>query len=425
MTALSHVLVLVSSASLFRKWPRLDASTTRGARLIRRPAQLVFPTMLVLMLGGCADLWIRVGLQEAGIIIDEGIMTYDTILSLQPPAKSGHVDVLDLVSTSDPTVLAILTRERSQDGEFSGAFLRFVDTATGVILSSQPFESDLCGIARPVDIDDDDVFEGFCRGGGFSDVGLVDADGNTVWSFDGGGFFNEGGAANHLFAGDINGDGDMEFCVAFSESLACFDKEGRTLWRVIDGDWYDQVEIVNLGTTATRVLAVRHPPASRVDYLDVRNGSGELLARQPVPDSYRFDIVQWPPHQEEPSLVTQVGSSLAFRSLDGQPTLEYPIPDALVEFDTFTLGFAVMDAGAEKYLVANFAAEFVHNPYALVGGTPRAVRSALVLYNSVGDVVYFEVLDDLVTLRSAAVPGRVFVIKGSIVFALLAVDMTN
>ena len=421
MNALSHLLVLVSNASLFRKWPKLDTSSERSTRLKGRPARLVVPALLVLMFGGCDGELIRVGFHEARTIIGEGIVTYETILTLQPPASGAFVNVIDLVSTNDPTVWAVLTRERSQDDESSAAFLRLVNSDTGVVLSSQLFRSDLCRYVWPVDIDDDDVFEGLCRGGGFSDVGLFGADGNTVWSFDGGGFFDEGGAPVHLSEGDIDGDGDLEFCIGFSESLGCFDEEGRTLWRVIDGDWYDPVKVVNLGATAAIVLAVRHPRLSarsrRVYYLDVRNGSGELLESRAVPIGYNFDIVQWPPYQEEPSLVTQVGSSLAFRSLDGQPTLEYPIPDALLEFGTRVLGFAVMDAGAQQYLVVNFAAELEHDPRGL--GGPRAVRSALVLYNSVGEVVFFDVLDDLVALRSGPLPGTVLVLKGSSVLALV------
>lgn len=426
MNALSHVPVLLSNANLFRKLPSLDASTEPRTWLIGRPARLVVLTLLVLMFGGCDGELIRVGFQEARTIIGEGIMTYETILSFQSPASAAHVDVLDLVSTNDPTVWAVLTRERSQDDESSAAFLRLVDIDTGAVLSSQLFRSDLfgCAIPWPVDIDDDDVFEGLCRGGGcFCDVGLVGADGNTVWSFDGGGFIDE---ALNLSAGDIDGDGDLEFCVGFSDSLGCFDEEGKTLWRVTNGGYHLQVEVVSLGTTATRVLALRERRLSLgiVDYLDVRTGSGELLASQPVPFGFwwDFDIVQWPPPQEEPSLATRVRSSLEFRSLDGQPTLEYPIPDALVELDTVALGFAVMDAGAEQYLVVNFGAEFVRNAFSLGG---PAVRSALVLYNSVGEVVFFDVLDDLVRLRSGPLPGTVLVLKGSSVLALVPDDVKN
>ncbi|MCH8853031.1 MAG: VCBS repeat-containing protein, partial [Planctomycetes bacterium] len=258
MHAQSQVRVLVRGAGFFRKLPSLEASTTRGARLNCRPARFVVPTLLVLMFSGCDPQAIRVGFEEAQTIIGEGIMTYETILSLQLPVSGAHVDILDLWSTNDPTVWAVFTREWSQDYETSATFLRVVDRNTGALVSSSPWlRSDLCGATWPVDIDGDDVFEGWCGGGGFSDVGLVGADGNTIWSFSGSFLDNEVDPASGLSAGDIDGDGDLEFCVGFSGSIGCFDEEGRTLWRVINGGWYDNVHIVSLGTTATRVLAVR------------------------------------------------------------------------------------------------------------------------------------------------------------------------
>ena len=236
MTALSHLLVLVSSASLFRKLPRLDTSTERSTRLIGRPARLVVPTLLVLMFGGCDGELIRVGFHEARTIIGEGTMTYETILTLEPHASFTFVKVIDLVSTNDPTVLAVLALERLQDYNLNfalankylldgeAAFLRLVDSDTGVVLSSQLFQSDFfgCEVPWPIDIDDDDLFEGLCRGGGFSDVGLIGADGNTVWVFDGGRFRFEGGAPEYLSEGDIDGDGDLEFCIGFTESLGAY-----------------------------------------------------------------------------------------------------------------------------------------------------------------------------------------------------------
>jgi len=372
--------------------------------------------------GACAGRWIRTGISEPAILVGEGLIEYKELFSLLPAEEGGRAEIFDVFSTTKPTTVAVAVEERSKIGEFNGIFLRIVDSQTGAVQSSQLFDTDLYCRAQAIDIDGDDVFETMCTGGGFSDVGLLDAEGNTRWSFvhD---YGDEGGAAEHLSPGDIDGDGDLEFRIGFSVSLGCFDEEGKEIWRVTNLYWYDPVAVVTAGENLPLMLAVRSPNLSREDYyLEVRNGSGDLLSQRVVPDGYYFDVVQWPPDQTEPSLVTRIDSSITFRNLEGELVLEYPVPGAITDVNGYTLDYDVLQLGSQKYLLVNFAAEYVHNPGALVGGLPQAVRSALVLYDSIGEIAYFEVLDDVVTIRSHVVipPGdkKVLMTKGSTVFEL-------
>ncbi|MEK6676480.1 MAG: VCBS repeat-containing protein [Planctomycetota bacterium] len=291
-----------------------------------------------------------------------------------------------------------------------------MDSVTGAVHSLQPME------CSPIDLNGDDRFEATCNGGGFSDVALVDADGNDVWVFDGGGYEKRGGAANDLAVGDIDGDGDLEFCIGFSESLGCFDERGEEIWRENDKSFgYNQVLIIN--GTSSLVLAVRYPYLSRDDYsLIVRTGSGELLFNRTVSRGFHFDLAQWPPDQTEPSLVTATDSSFAFRNLEGELKLEYAIPDALVadeDVDSFACEYVVLEMDSQKYLLVNYTAEYVQLAF-----SPSPVRSAILLYDTSGNLVYFEVLDDLVTIVSLADTQtgvkKILMLKRGTIFEILA-----
>lgn len=370
----------------------------------------------LLAINACFGIGAHYGISKPQIFIGEGLIEYKELFSIQPSQNGGRLQIYDVLPTSQPTELAVASSERSKEGRYIGGFLRIVDSVTGAVHSLQPME------CSPIDLNGDDRFEATCNGGGFSDVALVDADGNDVWVFDGGGYEKRGGAANDLAVGDIDGDGDLEFCIGFSESLGCFDERGEEIWRENDKSFgYNQVLIIN--GTSSLVLAVRYPYLSRDDYsLIVRTGSGELLFNRTVSRGFHFDLAQWPPDQTEPSLVTATDSSFAFRNLEGELKLEYAIPDALVadeDVDSFACEYVVLEMDSQKYLLVNYTAEYVQLAF-----SPSPVRSAILLYDTSGNLVYFEVLDDLVTIVSLADTQtgvkKILMLKRGTIFEILA-----
>jgi hypothetical protein len=103
-------------------------------------------------------------------------------------------------------------------------------------------------------------------------------------------------------------------------------------------------------------------------------------------------------------------------------SLKYPVPEVITNVNGNTLDYDVLQLESQEYVLVNFAAEYVHNPSALVDGLPQAVRSTLALFDTSGNLAYFEVLDDVVTIRSymAGPSGmiRTLMFKNSTVFEI-------
>lgn len=379
-----------------------------------------FGLLLLTAVAGCGPAkLVREGLDQAALIIGDNPIAYEVFSVFLPLEPGGDFEVLDVLPTKDPGILAIQTVEWMPNSGYGG--LRLVDAFSGVELSSQSLVRSFCGPPIPTDITKNGQYLGICPGGGFSDLGLVDAEGNTLWRFDGGGFEKAEGAAGTIDDGDLDGDGDLEFCVGFSGSIGCFDEGGNALWRTIDGDWRDQVQIVEWiePGSAPRVVSVRSPHRFEgSNYLDIDNPKGELLATKPVDPAYSFHLVQWP--HEEPLLLALEGTTVTFRDLNGEILFAYVVPEMLLnlEFETWVLNAAVLEAAEEKLLVVNVAAQLEFRDHALVGGQ-WAVRSALVIYREQGEIMHFEVLNRYVFLSSPVRDGRIFVPKGHDVLRML------
>lgn len=368
---------------------------------------LVLAGLTLVLTAGCdAGQIATFGLKEAALVTGAGPVTFEPYVSLAPMQERGEVDVLDLLPTDDPNVFALRCQEWSSEGDLSGS-LRFVDLPSGSELFSRYMQADLCFVPMPVEIHSDGEFVGLCGPGSNSPVGVVTPDGRELWSFDNIPFWEEGAPAD-IAAGDIDADGDLEFCVSFTGSLGCFDENGHELWRVTSDRQYEQVAIISRPSDSPVVIAIAIPSRTYYPtYLEGRDGNGDLLTRSEVPFNARFDLVSWPPHRETPSLMRKAESQITFRSWDGDSIAEYPIPRALTTFRSRILDFAVTETEGEPFLVVNFAAEIAYRRWAIVGGD-WPVRSALVVYDAAGNIVHFEILDDFVRLSSPVPGGAVF-----------------
>src|SRR5207244_1085094 len=64
-------------------------------------------------------------------------------------------------------------------------------------------------------------------GGGFSDVGLFDLQGNSLWQFK----VQKRLPPNKMIAADLDGDGTKEFYVADLQGMFRLDSGGQIVWR--------------------------------------------------------------------------------------------------------------------------------------------------------------------------------------------------
>lgn len=353
------------------------------------------------------------GLKEAALVTGAGPVTFERFLSLPPLQEGGEVHIGVVLPTDDPNILALRCHESSSDGEISIGMIRFIQSGSASEITSQQPPSYRCS---PEDIRTTGDLVGVCHYEG--EVGVIDSEGKGLWWTSESlpdGERNEGGEPFRIDAGDIDGDGDREFCVAFTKSLGCFDEAGATLWRVMDNRDYLSVSIVSRTSASPMVLTVSGYPT----YLEARDGSGGLLSRAEVQTGYgdEFDLVSWPPESEAPSLMSKAGWQLVFRNWAGTIVAEYPIPRALTEFESSVIDSAVTSIDGTPFLVINFAAELAYRKWDIVGWA-WPVRSALVVYDAGGNVVHFEVLDDVVYLSSPVPGGPVYLPYDSSLYVL-------
>jgi hypothetical protein len=106
------------------------------------------------------------------------------------------------------------------------------------------FENVKMGKTVPVDVEDDGEYEFMDRGFGWAPVQLVSATGKLQWRFP---KDKTGLAADQMAAGDIDGDGLLEFIVGMNASggLYALEHDGSIKWRHEAGNVF-AVEILDL-----------------------------------------------------------------------------------------------------------------------------------------------------------------------------------
>jgi hypothetical protein len=172
---------------------------------------------------------------------------------------------------------------------------------------------------EPVDVDGDGVYEFMNRGGGWSDVSLIDAKGQTLWTFPPAGA--DGPTPDDMAAGDLDGDGQTEFVVGTNAGggVHVLDGEGRTL-RVIEGVNVFSVAVLDTDGDGTREI-VHSFGGSGPSTILVRTAGGDLVRRLEVGSS-SFSIL-WN-EDGTPSLLTSDDGGCSIHDFSGRAIRRHP-----------------------------------------------------------------------------------------------------
>jgi len=149
------------------------------------------------------------------------------------------------------------------------------------------------------------------RGGGFGDIGLTGTDGEFIWKY------KQVGTSPYMAAGDLDGDGHLEFYVADYDGVHRLDYSGREIWRTYDGVWEEHIQTCNVGGSKTSLIIT----SGNRGMIRIRNYSGKLIKEMtPKMEVYSFEVVKWP---DNCHILTNDGNRIIVIDLDGKIILQY------------------------------------------------------------------------------------------------------
>ncbi|MEK7667043.1 MAG: VCBS repeat-containing protein [Gemmatimonadota bacterium] len=225
---------------------------------------------------------------------------------------------------------------------------------------------------EPVDLRGDGSLQVFDRGGGWQPVKLLDAAGHLVWAYPAS---RDDGAPNAMAAGDLDGDGHMEFVVGMNAGggLRALNERGEQIWRqpaanvfsveIADVDYDDRPEILHSHASGEVII---------------RRANGELLRSLPV-DLKSFSLVHRSLGDDALRLVgVRSDGGLVVADLGGRVVQQFRLPDE--GFPFVAAGAVRLGPQAEPYLAVVRTADVSQQ------------RSALYLFRANGELVYHEIL---------------------------------
>jgi hypothetical protein len=223
----------------------------------------------------------------------------------------------------------------------------FFDRA-GQILQRTIFQNK----ASHVDIIDIDSTGGYAflnRGSWYGPASLIDRNGNELWTYDG------PDGVDDMCAGDLDGDGNLEFAVGFNGSggIHLLDSEGNLLWQKDGGNiWH--VEIVD--TTGNGTMRIVHSDAAGT--ITVRDLSGSILNRsapksETNPYFSYFSLCPWPTSTNRLYALLSEDDAIWLFDYDGTVMAQYSAPDCGTLGDAWGIPakLKVMETGYMAFIV--------------------------------------------------------------------------
>jgi hypothetical protein len=137
-----------------------------------------------------------------------------------------------------------------------------------------------------IDVNHDGSFEIVRGGGGGKEVGLLDAKGKTLWTFDSG----ARSKPYKMIAGDLNRDNNIEFYVADRTGLYQLDHRGNIVKRFSNA-WINDINISNdISLQSPLLITLTH----KGEFLCFNFDGKVVNTLSPSYKVRRFGIVSWP-----------------------------------------------------------------------------------------------------------------------------------
>lgn len=299
------------------------------------------------------------GMETASVVAGSGFLSKSVLVE---DAQVGSVTDI-AVGELDPSP----GREIGVAGSGGALFLdEAANVKSSVALGGRAVHVDI------VDVEADGVCEFMNRGQWGCDASLFDHSGKTIWTYGG------SPGVDDMAAGDLDGDGALEFVVGFNGGggVHLLESDGKKQWTQPDGNvWH----VETADTDGDGRLEIVHSNAR--GEIKVRDARGNTV-KQGKPAAYfsHFSLCRWPGKQDRQYALLAEDDTIWLFDFDGSSVQKFSAPEC------GTLGHA---RGVPVKLEAN-QPEYL----AVVVEFSRWQRSILYVFAPDGKLVYQEVLPE-------------------------------
>ncbi len=261
---------------------------------------------------------------------------------------------------------------------------------------SSPLPRMMLGDMRIIDIEPDGVCEYLARGSG-DGAAMFDHKGKLLWASPP--TEDYASRLSNVTAGDLNGDGVLEF-VGASKGILAFDRNGKTLWHqpadygpshleIVDVDGDGKNEIVSPGVTIT----ISDATGKEKESVDVEGYVGSISLCQH-------------PGRKAPELLDVYEGQIRLIDFSGKTVAKLEAP--LTEFHDPHEEAGIGLTNTTVYRFKGVWVKLLTNQpefLAVVTKFSALDRSVLYVYSSIGELVYLEVLPES-SSSLAVLPGE-------------------
>lgn len=349
---------------------------------------LAIPTALIsIIICGCPQ-GIPPELIELGVKKGEELYEKRLLIDLQEvPFPCEDTWVRDIRRVNDSDKIAILT----------GCAVIHYDLNSDTITSQKALNPN-CDPAQFVDIESDGSLEVFCdHWHSTNGFGLLDAEGEILWLKDD----ETLGQVSNLK--DLDGDGSLDFCARFEQSLACFNVgTGDELWRETGTQYYRRYfsspsivvdETTYVLVTVCSVPSDDHACDSVGPFLwEIRNGHGTLIERIALRCDEAIDELCYLTREKFQDGAVQLvhGPPLRFVDADNNFLTAPQTPPSAWQWRIEDVAvLPSLDGRVQIGVIWHVGPQVFFGPGALFNSWRRYL---LRIHNGGGDVVYEEVL---------------------------------